>query len=81
MRCPGRIVLVCLLLCRDGGAITIGSGIESADESNICVFGNGICLWARTEFINDQEAPVSCGLGISLCDGVDGVPNSRVSST
>lgn len=46
--------------------------IESADESDVCVFGMEICWWAPSYFINDQGASVSCGLRGPLCYGVDG---------
>lgn len=39
--------------------------------SNGCVFGSGICRWVGSELVNDQIAPVSCGLCESLCCDVD----------
>lgn len=57
------------------------SGIESADGSNVCIFGEGACRRSRSECIKDHAEPVLCGLRGTLCYDVDSVYNLRASFT
>lgn len=50
--------------------------VGSADDSSVCVAGKGIFEWAGTNFINDEGALVSCGLGGQLFNGGDANYNS-----